>query len=204
MKKILLSIVAVVGFNFASTAQTAHLNGQTKLVNPTSRTLLMERNNNDSWLTFHDPGDSWYSMGIDRSNSGALSINSGGTLNSAQFVMKSNGYVGLGKSDPQNRLDVNGTVHSKEVKVDLLNWADFVFKDTYELPTIPEVEAHIKEKGHLKGIPSTKDVQENGIYLGEMNTKLLQKIEELMLYTIQQQKEIDLLKADLEIVRGNQ
>jgi len=64
----------------------------------------------------------------------------------------------------------------------------------YGLPTLEEVEQHILDKGHLENIPSAAEVELNGIRLGEMNAKLLQKIEELTLYTIQQQKEIKELK----------
>ena len=60
----------------------------------------------------------------------------------------------------------------------------------YNLPTLEEVERHINKKGHLKDIPSAKEVEENGIFLGDMNSKLLQKIEELTLYIIQQEKKI--------------
>ena len=56
------------------------------------------------------------------------------------------------------------------------------------------MENHIKENKHLKDIPSAKEVEENGIFLGEMDSKLLLKIEELTLYLIQQQKEIEKLK----------
>ena len=88
---------------------------------------------------------------------------------------------------------VNGQIRAKEIKVET-GWSDFVFFKDYKLPTLEEVEDHIKEKGHLKDIPSANEVEENGIFLGEMNSKLLQKIEELTLYTIQQQKEIEELK----------
>jgi hypothetical protein len=104
--------------------------------------------------------------------------------------------VGIGTSNPDAKLAVNGTIHSKEVKVDLLGWSDFVFKKEYILPTLEEVERHIKEKGHLESIPSEEEVLKNGINLGEMNAKLLQKIEELTLYTIQQSKEIQTLKEE--------
>jgi len=73
-------------------------------------------------------------------------------------------------------------------------WADFVFEDDYKLPTLLAVEQHIIEKGHLQDIPSAKEVHKNGISLGQMDAKLLQKIEELTLYTIQQEKEIQSLK----------
>ena len=123
------------------------------------------------------------------------------------IVLRSSGNVGIGTTKPTAKLAVNGKIHTKEVRVDLnlSDWADFVFYDDYNLPTLKEVENHIKEKGHLKDIPSAKEVEKNGIYLGEMDAKLLQKIEELTLYTIEQekkikklekqQKEIDELKA---------
>ena len=92
---------------------------------------------------------------------------------------------------------VNGKIRAKEIKVET-NWSDFVFENGYDLPTLEEVEKHIIEKGHLKDIPSAKEVEENGILLGEMNAKLLQKIEELMLYTIDQQKMINQLLVGRE------
>lgn len=105
------------------------------------------------------------------------------------------GNVGIGIRDPQNKLDVNGIIHAREVKVDLQGWSDFVFKKEYHLPTLEEVEKHILEKGHLANIPSEVEALENGINLGEMNAKLLQKIEELTLYVIDLKKEIQLLKG---------
>ncbi|WP_264536556.1 hypothetical protein [Flavobacterium sp. N1736] len=108
--------------------------------------------------------------------------------------INSEGNIGIGTTNPLNKLDVNGTIHSKEVKVDMKDWSDFVFKRDYDLPTLEEVEKHITEKGHLENIPSEKEVLENGINLGEMNAKLLQKIEELTLYMIEIKKENTELK----------
>jgi hypothetical protein len=105
------------------------------------------------------------------------------------FNILNNGNVGIGEINPKNKLDVKGTIHSQEVKVDMLGWSDFVFKKEYDLPTLTEVEKHIREKGHLENIPSEKEVLEKGINLGEMNAKLLQKIEELTLYMIEMNKE---------------
>lgn len=112
------------------------------------------------------------------------------------FVLTPTGDLGIGTSNPDSKLAVNGTIHSKEVKVDMTGWPDYVFKKGYDLPTLEEVEKQINEKGHLENIPSEKEVVENGLNLGEMNAKLLQKIEELTLYNIQQSKEIQVLKKE--------
>lgn len=123
----------------------------------------------------------------------------GNELYSGSIAMeiRGNGNVGIGTANPTNKLDVNGTIHSKEVKVDMDNWSDFVFKKQYNLPTLAEVEKHIAEKGHLENIPSEAEVLKNGISLGEMNAKLLQKIEELTLYVLKQDKSIEDLKIEV-------
>ncbi len=104
-------------------------------------------------------------------------------------------YYAMYLNGSKGHLGVKGKITSSEVKVKIGGWADYVFEETYELPTLSEVEKHIKEKGHLQNIPSAKEVAKNGIQLGEMNMKLLEKIEELTLYTIAQEKEIQTLKA---------
>lgn len=106
------------------------------------------------------------------------------------MTIKRGGNVGIGTIDPDSKLAVNGTIHTKEVKVDLNGWSDFVFKPNYELRTLEEVEQHIAENGHLPEIPSEAEVTENGINLGEMDAKLLQKIEELTLYMINMNKQL--------------
>ena len=128
-----------------------------------------------------------------------LKFQTNGDWQNDKMVILPNGNVGIGTEtpDPNFKLSVNGAIRSKEVKVET-NWSDFVFYDDYKLPTLQEVETHIKEKGHLKDIPSAKEVEKNGIFLGEMDSKLLQKIEELTLYTIQQQKEIKQQNLKLE------
>lgn len=117
------------------------------------------------------------------------------------FVVSNNGRVGIGGvSNPQNALEVNGTIRAKEIKVET-GWADFVFAPDYQLPTLGEVEAHIKEHKHLPGIPTEAEVKKDGANLGEMNVKLLQKVEELTLYMIQQNKEIESLKKEVQQLR---
>lgn len=113
------------------------------------------------------------------------------------MYLANNGNLGIGTNNPGSwKLAVNGKIRAKEIKVET-GWADFVFYDDYQLPTLEEVEQHIEEKGHLKDIPSAEEVESNGVSLGKISSKLLQKIEELTLYTIQQQKLIeDLMNAN--------
>lgn len=104
----------------------------------------------------------------------------------------------------EGKLQVRGLIRAQAVKVEMSNWADFVFAKDYVLPTLQETEKHIKEKGHLAGIPSAAEVEKNGIELGDMNKKLLQKIEELTLYLIEQKKQIETLNTKVENLQANQ
>jgi len=99
------------------------------------------------------------------------------------------GNVGIGTDTPREKLSVNGKIRAHEIKVETANWPDYVFAKDYKLPSLQETEQHIKENGHLQGIPSADEVKAKGIDLGDMNAKLLQKIEELTLYLIEMKKE---------------
>lgn len=105
------------------------------------------------------------------------------------------GKVSVGTSSVPENFDfaVDGKIITKEINVTLDGWADFVFNNNYILKDLEEVESFINKYNRLPEIPSEDEVIQNGINLGEMNAKLLQKIEELTLYTIEQQKKIDML-----------
>jgi len=108
------------------------------------------------------------------------------------------GNVGVGTSPSSTyKLAVNGNIRAKEIVVET-GWADFVFEPGYDLWSLDEVESYIKAFGHLPQIPSTKEVEENGIALAKMNQLLLMKIEEITLYLIQANKRI----AELEELSG--
>lgn len=101
------------------------------------------------------------------------------------------GSIGIGTVSPDERLSVNGRIRAKEVKVEAVNWPDYVFDADYQLTTLSELAIFIRKNGHLPGIPKAVDVQETGIALGEMNRRLLEKVEELTLYLIEQEEKMD-------------
>ena len=111
------------------------------------------------------------------------------------------GNVGIGTSNPQSKLAVNGTITAKEIKVTVGGWSDFVFDETYELPSLKSVESYIQKHKHLPDIPSANDVKQKSVSVSEMLALQMQKIEELTLYLIQMKKENEGLKvinAELE------
>nr|WP_299073824.1 tail fiber protein [uncultured Allomuricauda sp.] len=112
------------------------------------------------------------------------------------------GNVGIGTTIPDAKLTVKGNIHAEEVKVDLsVPGPDYVFKEDYDLKSLEEVQNYIKTNGHLPNIPSAQEMEENGIQLGEMNMKLLEKIEELTLYTLEQEEKIQDYKVELAVER---
>jgi len=115
------------------------------------------------------------------------------------MALTQDGNLGIGMGAPQERLSVNGKIRAQEIKVEAGAWPDYVFAPSYELPSIEHTDRFIKANGHLPGIPSAEEVSASGIELGQMNSKLLQKIEELTLHLIDQAKEIAALK---KIVNG--
>lgn len=120
------------------------------------------------------------------------------------------GKVGIGTTETgTHRLAVEGTIGAREIKVEADSWSDFVFDDNYKLKGLEEVESFINENNHLPDIPSENEVLKNGIQLGEMNAKLLQKIEELTLYMIEQNKKtekliekVDKLESENELLKN--
>lgn len=114
---------------------------------------------------------------------------------SGDAILRSN--VGIGTAASSNyKLDVNGSIRARELKVDMQG-ADFVFEDNYQLRSLNEVEDFIQANKHLPDVAPAKEMQENGVNQSEMNQLLLRKIEELTLYVIEQQGEIEVLKKKL-------
>lgn len=111
----------------------------------------------------------------------------GGTRIGKSAIIRNNGDTAL-----QGRLEV------KEIKITTTPTADFVFEENYNLPKLEEVEKHIKTKKHLPEIASANQMQQEGVNIGEFQIKLLQKIEELTLYSIEQNKKIEKQSKKIE------
>ncbi|CAH0312386.1 hypothetical protein SRABI27_04842 [Pedobacter sp. Bi27] len=121
----------------------------------------------------------------------------------SRFAISDNGNVLIGKASQNNlsyKLDVNGKARANEIVVNTTG-ADFVFEKDYKLQSLIEVETFIKKNKHLPEIPTAKEMVENGVNLGELNIKLLQKVEELTLHLIEKDKQ---LKNEKEVNENQQ
>ena len=119
------------------------------------------------------------------------------TSTTEALTIVNSGNVGIGTTNPgEFKLAVAGKIRATEIQVDALPWPDFVFTPNYNLRTLTEVENFITRNQHLPDVPSQAQVEAEGISLGEMNAILLQKIEELTLYAIEQEKKIENVKAE--------
>ena len=118
-------------------------------------------------------------------NSNNINLNANGSASFSNQVTIGNGFL----------CSADGSLKVKDLKVTLSGWSDFVFDDGYRLMPLGEVERYIDAHRHLPEVPSAQEVEENGVDVGEMNKLLLQKVEELTLYVIDLQKQIDELKS---------
>lgn len=126
-----------------------------------------------------------------------LQLRAGG--NRTRLTIKASGNVGIGTSNPGSyRLAVEGKIGAREVEIKTSSWADFVFADDYALPSLEEVDAYVRQNHHLPDMPSEAEVLAKGsVSVGAMQKLLLQKIEELTLYTIAQQRQIEALQTEV-------
>ena len=133
----------------------------------------------------------------------SLSVYGQDMIANSELLVRDN--VGVGVTNPAYGLEVNGTIRAKKAFVDpewvLMQWPDFVFSKEYKLPQLTEVESHVQEHGHLPGFPSAAEAIANGVDLAEINQNLLQKVEELMLYIIGQNKRLSLQKEEIQSLK---
>lgn len=134
----------------------------------------------NSWI-FHTPDDGRKTLHIAYKEGGAWNW-------TKAFVL----------SGDTGNAAIQGKLEAKEVKITQSPTADFVFEEDYALPKLEDVEKHIKEKKHLPEIASAKVMEKEGVNVGEFQIKLLQKIEELTLYTIEQNKQLKNQREKIE------
>ncbi|MBO3700278.1 hypothetical protein [Roseivirga sp. E12] len=151
-------------------------------------------------LSFRDYGASLMSLSTSSSffnNDNDTNNGQWGKLGNTLYHLDS---VTIGTDIPieGHLLSVKGKIAAQGVKVTLDGWADFVFKNEYDLMSIKELQVFIEKYGHLPDVPKTSEVLSQGINLGEMNKLLLQKIEELTLHLIQQNKRIEKLESEIK------
>lgn len=143
-----------------------------------------------------DAGSNHYGMAL-------LTTDSFLTGRTEKMRIAANGNVGIGTINPDAKLAVNGTIHSKEVIVDLNNWPDYVFQPQYNLRTLTEIKRFIAQNQHLPEMPSAAEVEAKGINLGEMNKLLTKKVEELTLYLLDKDNEVNMLKMNVTSLEKN-
>lgn len=150
---------------------------------------------------------------VNRNNIKALTVlNTGTNPNGDQtFVVYGNGKTHIGKGRPLSTgvcanamLTVDGTILAKEVRVAIstsTHWADYVFDKDYKLMPLKEVESYIQANKHLPEVPSSEEVEKDGVEVTEISTVLLKKIEELTLYAIELQKKLEAQQKEINILK---
>jgi hypothetical protein len=191
-----LDVAGNAGFlNKISIVGTGETGSEVHLINTTKTTSGQAYR----WSIFNMTGSYGNSLQFWFYDQLGTTFQSGGKWGNVLTLMD-NGNVGIGTNSPNinDKLTVNGTIHAKEVKVDLDGLADYVFDSSYKLMPLYQVESYVNTNNHLPDMPSASEVSKNGLSMGEMQNKLLQKVEELTLYMIEQQKTINAQNAKIE------
>ena len=158
-------------------------NGSLMITKPTAsgQYINLTRQNNQTWSIGTVYNKDVFAIGKGQQTDA--------NFTSPSFVIDTLGRVGIGTPTPDYKLDVNGAIRATEIlAVSPDSFPDYVFKPNYELSKLEDVDAYIQNNGHLQNIPSASEVKEKGMSLVDMQVKLLQKVEELTLYAIKQQK----------------
>ncbi|HNW75115.1 MAG TPA: hypothetical protein PKN44_15910 [Bacteroidales bacterium] len=184
--------------DFSTVSGTSYIGFNSARINKSNWTLSSNGTNNGGNLTFGDINGNYYIATIPGTENGTTSqtLSDDEVFSTVRLTVTGEGDVGIGTKETHGyKLAVQGKILCENLKVQLAeDWPvipDFVFNKDYRLPSLKDIESYIKENNHLPGIPSAGEMKEQGIDMVEMNAQLLQKVEELTLYLIQQQKTIE-------------
>lgn len=146
-----------------------------------------------------------------------ITVNSAGSGGGDQFKVDAAGHIVLTADNTNNptplliqdqtdkkvfQVDSKGFIRARRIRIDTEVWPDYVFEEGYVLMPLEDVEQFIQENGHLPNVPAAEEVTENGQDLSEMNKKLMEKVEELTLHLIDQNKRLKELEKQLEEVQS--
>lgn len=112
------------------------------------------------------------------------------------------GFVGIGTTNPQSELAVNGTITAKVFQTTIVGWPDYVFENGYKLMSLNDLAKFIQINKHLPGVPAEKEITEKGLDVGAMSKIMMEKIEELTLHLIELKKENEVLKSEVEKLKN--
>ena len=165
-----------------------------------TRLVSLQSSDHNTYMSFNNTGIEKWCFGNEGTASNRFVIYGGATAD-YRLTILDNGYVGIGTTVPKEALSVNGNIRSKQIKVETLNWPDYVFKKEYTLPSLSEVKNYIDQNQHLPEMPSEAEVAKDGINLGEMVKLQTKKIEELTLYLIEKDKTDKEKDAKLQLLQ---
>lgn len=179
------SAKATIGINSGGDLNLSTISGNAIFVSPNGASAVLNPNNGGNVILSPSGGGN---ISMSTTSGGDIQMNPNGivTIGSGVSTTAAAGY----------KLAIRGKVVCEELRVKLYgNWPDYVFQNSYKLMPLPALQSFVQKNGHLPNVPSAAEVKRDGIAVGEMNKKLMEKVEELTLYILQLEARIKNLET---------